>query len=447
MGRLLHEPASTRARPGTNMHHTANPPFGVEQPWPERAAPVLAAAALALVVVAPRSNVLALALLIGAAGLSTASMPRWPAISRLSMVGLSALAFGAWALIATTWAVQRGEAVSKALTLLAIVVAVQAGVNLAQTSDPVRLRAMSRSAVVVALAGALFLFVEVLFGQPIHRLVFRLAPFLQPDPKHMLLAGDGSVLGMKPYVLNRHLGAFALTLLPVLLMATLRFSGGARWVIVMALVALSGMAAVKSEHETTALALGAALIAFAGMSFAPRLMRGMIVAAWVTATLLVVPIAGLVYSAGLHTAAWIPQTGRNRIILWSVTAREIAKTPIRGIGPASTRELDEKAGPSAPRPEDHSYALRTGRHAHNVYMQTWYELGGIGAVLLLVLGLAGLRTLSRLPVHAEPYAMASFVAAAVIGAFSWGMWQAWFTAAFGIWIVLLAFATSGMAKR
>lgn len=424
------------------MHHTANPPLGVEQPWQSRAVPALAVAALTLVVLVPRANVLALALLIVAVVLAAGQTLRPSALARLSAVGIAGLAFGGWALLAVTWAVDRTEAASKALTLLAIVVAVQAGANAAAAAGPAPRRAMSRAAVLVALAGASFLLIEVLLGQPIHRLVFKLAPFLRPDPKHLRLAADGSVLGINPYVLNRHLGAFALTLLPILLMAARYFGGGVRSGVIALLIAASGLAAVKSEHETTALALGAALVAFAGMRIAPRLMRALIVAAWVTATLLVVPIAGLAYASGLHTATWIPQTGRNRIILWSVTAQEIAKTPIRGIGPASTKELDAKAGPTAPRPEDHSYALRTGRHAHNIYMQTWYELGAVGAVLLLVLGLAGLSALRRLPASVEPFAMASFVAAAVIGAFSWGMWQAWFTAAFGLWIVLLATASA-----
>ena len=64
-------------------------------------------------------------------------------------------------------------------------------------------------------------------------------------------------------------------------------------------------------------------------------------------------------------------------------------------------------------------------------------LGAVGALLLLVAGVVGLRALAGLPAADQPYAYASFVAATVIASFSWGMWQPWFMCAFGIWIVAL----------
>ena len=73
-------------------------------------------------------------------------------------------------------------------------------------------------------------------------------------------------------------------------------------------------------------------------------------------------------------------------------------------------------------------------------MQAWYELGAIGALLLCGIGGVVLRGFERLPGPSAPYATASFVAAAVIGAFSWGMWQTWFMAAYAIWALLLVLA-------
>ena len=47
---------------------------------------------------------------------------------------------------------------------------------------------------------------------------------------------------------------------------------------------------------------------------------------WITATLLVVPIATYSYERGeLHFASWLPHTARQRIILWGYTAEQVPK--------------------------------------------------------------------------------------------------------------------------
>jgi hypothetical protein len=71
----------------------------------------------------------------------------------------------------------------------------------------------------------------------------------------------------------------------------------------------------------------------------------------------------------------------------------------------------------------------TGRHGHNIYLQTWYELGAIGAGLLLAMGLLILSWLGTLARPGQDYAAAAFVCASVMCASSFGMWQAWFIAA------------------
>ena len=80
-------------------------------------------------------------------------------------------------------------------------------------------------------------------------------------------------------------------------------------------------------------------------------------------------------------------------------------------------------------------------------MQTWYELGAVGALLLMATGLAVLAALRRLPRLQLPYAYATFVAATIVGCFSWGLWQTWFMAAYGVAAVLLALAVEVAERR
>ena len=73
-----------------------------------------------------------------------------------------------------------------------------------------------------------------------------------------------------------------------------------------------------------------------------------------------------------------------------------------------------------------------GPHAHNGFLQAWYELGAVGAGLLLAAGLGVLWSIARLPAAAQPYVLAQFAAYLVIAAFAWGIWQSWLMAMTGL---------------
>ena len=358
----------------------------------------------------------------------------------LPPVMLALVALGAYLVLNSAWSVDRVEAGTKVVFFAFVVGSVYLAIQ-GLPALGVRTHQRLVHGVLIGVAiGALFLMIECLFGQPIKRGVLTLLPVLQPDRKHVKVAEGGQIKEIALYVLNRNFAILCLSIWPAFLMLRSSLATRNATIAAAALTLVCVLAVFKSEHETSMLAIAFSFAAFAGMILAAPIMRRVILAGWVVATLLVVPIASLSYSAGLHQAKWIPQTGRNRIILWGFTANEIKKAPLLGVGVAATKDLDEQAAGSAVRPADHTYPLRTGRHSHNIFMQTWYELGAVGALLLFVAGVLGLRVLERLPRDLQPYAYASFVSAVIIGAFSWGMWQTWFMAAFGIWALLLAVA-------
>jgi O-antigen ligase len=296
------------------------------------------------------------------------------------------------------------------------------------------------------MAGAVFLLIEVLTDQAIRRAIFSLLPFTRPPSKHATVM-DGEVVAIGPYILNRNMAALCLVLGPVLLMLRTLLDARRTMIAGIGLVAVSLIAVLKSEHETSMIALVLACAAFAGMVLAAPVMRKAITVGWVIATLLVVPMVTLAYKQQLHFAEWLPVTARNRVILWGYTAGEVMKTPILGIGVASTKELDKANADKAIQPPGYTYPLRTAQHSHNIFLQTWYELGAIGAALLLAMGLCALALLSRLPRGDQALAFASFVAAVLIGSFTWGIWQTWFMAAYGIWALLLALALEGSRRQ
>jgi hypothetical protein len=363
-----------------------------------------------------------------------------------SPVALALGAFTAYLSMNALWAVNPWHGFGRAV-LCGLIVALGAltATTLPKISSEDATRVSEAVLIGVALATA-YLAVEILGGQPIRRFFLSLLPALQPSPKHMATA-DGWVTQLNLYTLNRNLGLLNLMLWPTLLLARSYFSMPVARIAGLALLGIAAVGMFSSEHESSMLAVAAGCLVFVGMTVVASTMRKVVMALWVAATLLVVPIADIAHDAGLNQASWLPQTARNRIVLWSVTADRMQQAPILGIGIDSTKPLDEESGPSAPRNPGDTYSQRTGRHAHNIFMQSWYELGAAGAFLLLVVGITALRALSRLPQTQQPFAYAGFVSAMVIASFTWGMWQPWFMCAFGLWAVLWLIALDAARRK
>jgi O-antigen ligase len=72
------------------------------------------------------------------------------------------------------------------------------------------------------------------------------------------------------------------------------------------------------------------------------------------------------------------------------------------------------------------------RHPHNIYLQTWLELGAIGAMLLLIVGLAALWQMRLLPPTIEASAYALFAVSGMIGLSGFDLFQTWLLAALAI---------------
>ena len=416
-----------------------------------RSAPLAAGIAAALVLVAPRGAAVALVVLAVVLAVLTGVLakgwPHWTAEAwPPSGAWLLVAAFGTYIALNATWSVHRVEAFGKVLFYGFAAVLAAAAISCLPRVGRKPLEQVAWAVLAAVGLGTAYLLAEVLLDQGIARAVATWLPLVRPDPKHATIV-DGKVVAIGGYVLNRNLAVLCLLLFPALLMARALLPRPAALALGIVLALGTVVAAFNSQHETSMLALVFAGAAFVGLWLVPALTRNAVLAGWLAATLLVVPIALASYAAGLHQAGWIPETGRNRIILWNVTGREVARAPLLGVGVASTRELDERVAPTAARPEGHSYPLRTGRHAHNVFMQTWYELGAVGALLLMGLGLAVLAALRRLPRGQLPYAHATFVAATIVGCFSWGMWQTWFMAAYAVTAVLLALALEVAERR
>lgn len=275
----------------------------------------------------------------------------------------------------------------------------------------------------VAVPAACILAFEVLTDQWLLRGIFNLLPVLRPPDGNHLTVVEGLVVAVEPFELNRNVGALTLLFWPSLLAILSHEQTTWRVVVAIVFVAVSAIAVAFSVHQTSMLALPAGALAFALVQRWPGPARRAIPVLWCLCFIAVVPAALLAARVGLHEAPWLFDSARDRVVIWSHTASLVERSPVLGVGLRSTRQVE---GPRAEGlGESDQFVPRTSRHAHNMYLQAWFELGLVGVVLLAAAGLAVLRRLSALPARAQPYAYAQFVSYMVIAGLSWGMWQSW----------------------
>jgi O-antigen ligase len=359
---------------------------------------------------------------------------------------LVALALAAWMLISVVWAADRIEGIGKVGVFLFLLAVLRfASITVPRLSQEVHAEVLR--AIVIAFAVALtYLCIEELTGHAIKQTIFTLLPWSRPAVRHMGMHGT-EIAYIEPYISNRNMAALSLALWPALMAVFTLFETARARLISAALVTVAAVTVASSQHESSALALLAGGLVLAIAFGSVRIAIGVVAAGWVAACLLVVPVTDLAFrQANLHMAEWLPRTARQRVVLWGYTASQIYQRPLTGVGVASTKTLDDARRKDLTKPPGYVYELRTGPHSHNVYLQTWYELGAIGALLFMGLGLAVLRAISRYDSATQPWLLATFTSASLIAALTWGLWQAWFMGAFAM-SALLAMAVVGPMKR
>ena len=359
-------------------------------------------------------------------------------------ITLAFLVFALYCAVNSYWSLKPGLGLLKAGTLLMGIVTASLMLRIIDRFSDSDLIFLARS---LAIAGSLavgFILVEVLTGQGLTRFGMNNLPFIKtPPPKHVTVE-DGAVTRINFYVLKRNVGAMTLLLWPTLLVvSTWPTQRHYRAAAATGLFLVAAAAIYLSRHDTSIVAVTASLAIFWFCRLAPKTGRIAVLLMWLTATLLVVPVALLAYDAKLYCSPKLTTSAQARVVLWGYTAKEVLKRPILGVGINSTPDIDEAVKQTATPPEPCApYQDRTGQHSHNIYMQTWFELGAVGAILLSIAGIAVWRALTRLPTDVQPFAFATATAAMAVAAFSWGMWQAWY-----LWLWSLMAIVLGLAVR
>ncbi len=362
-----------------------------------------------------------------------------------SAVGIALAAFIAYLFINATWAPDRSEAFAKAATVLGLVAAVLLIAASYSLRDPQEARMLAKSALAGLAIGMAFLLIELNFGEPIARFLNNhVVHLFEVTPKKTKVV-EGEVTKLSAFVLNRNVTSLVLLLIPCLLFTGALATSYSRRFSLVALIAATAAIVLLSESGTSVVAffVGALVLALAALSL--KVTRTLLAVGWTIATLLAVPLGALPYELGWHHWTWLPpQSVAARFYIWKYVADEVHQKPITGIGIRGTRALHLVIPADSNDPNNSGFALegRAARHPHNIYLQTWLELGGIGAVLLLAVGLAGLWQMRLLPPALQGASYGLFAISGAIGLSGFDLWQTWLLAA-----VAFAWAAMQLAAR
>jgi O-antigen ligase len=190
-----------------------------------------------------------------------------------------------------------------------------------------------------------------------------------------------------------------------------------------------------SGHRTSQVAFAVAVPVFIASSlWRPTWLRRLLGTFWCLAFIGVVPLVLMLFNANLHTDNKFKDNLDQRFVIWATTAELVSNQPLLGIGAAATTLLNNRNFPAseAAKLAKQPYLKRTGPHAHNIYLQSWYELGAVGALMLMVFGLFVLGATASAPAPTQPYLLATFATAMTTGGASFGLFEVWFMNTFAV---------------
>jgi O-antigen ligase len=363
----------------------------------------------------------------------------WRQLFQPNTAFIAVLLVAIYIFLNATWAADQGAAFGAAALLLGLALFTLAASTAIAESDELQLRRAALAFTAGAFFGALFVLFELLTKGLNTRAIMNAIPLLQPDSAKHVRFSNGEVTKIKFSVFNRNVAIVMFNLWPGLLVLRTIEDGTRRAVLTGLFLLAVAVPVIISKHDSSQVALiGSTLVFILACAWRRLVIRALAVL-WCAAFILVLPVNFLAYKADLHLAPWLPTSARARVIIWEYTSERVLDHPWLGIGADSTPALKTPRG-VAEQPKGYVLPRMTGWHAHSLFLQTWYELGVAGVILMAFAGAAVVLRISLLPFEAQPFAAATFAVFVAIAAFAWGMWQPWLMCAVGLVLLYIRMA-------
>lgn len=392
-----------------------------------------------IVIVAARSAAWLLPTL-GVCALLAALVERTPLrnLTQVAPATVLIVAFIGLAALSAAWSADPWYTLAYAVMVLFLLIQWQILIAWIAAQPMRRVNHLAYWLAIATLIGLAILTLEVSAQQFFRRYMIETFDILTPPTlgRHYQIdsAGNVRIFGFE---LNRSIAAANMMLWPAFLCAASYWSDRKLALMGTVLVTCVIVATFAANHETSKIAIIAGVLTFALARYSPRFAFKALATGWVLLFIAVVP-ATLVAHGWLKwdTAPWLQHSAQQRIIIWGDMSERVIQAPFIGVGARTAYVLSDKAVPVIEGPSSARTGYRAhiaAKHAHNVYLQTWYELGLVGVILLVAAGLVTLQATMRYVVpEAQPYVFATFVTfMAQIGS-SWEIWQRWFFALFAL---------------
>ncbi len=280
------------------------------------------------------------------------------------------------------------------------------------------------------LAGLIYLFVEISSGQAVKIAVFNAlhVPKTWLRPAANFTWEGTKLVAIAPMDLTRSIAPVTLLLWSALLSLRATAPGQAVKLWSLTVFVLAAVVIAISGHETSKAALLASSLVFVLARRWPDWTRRLLQLGFVAACFAAVPVSLALYRLELHHAPWVQHSLQHRIVIWNHTAEAVMERPVLGVAAGMMYELAPTFAGQSPDPK---FDLVVP-HAHNIFLQTWFELGLVGAVLAALAGFTLLERIARFAGPEAPFGYATFAAATTMAGASYSLWQAWFLGLFAL---------------
>ena len=382
--------------------------------------------------------IFAIAVIVAGVNRRRPALPAWVLLSGSQRAfltfGAILLAFFCWSALSAAWSPFPWEGLKASLAGFGVAALVlSAAVYIAIERHPDALR-LAEGLWLGMLFSTLFLAIEVWSRSAIKISILNL---FSVQPQDLATPGvyiwrKGRIVSDNYSELTRIVAPLPLLLGPAILAARMALVKPWGLIVSLLLFTLVAAAIAGSGSESAKLALVAGSLAAAAAVLSARWTFRGLAALWIVACLFIVPIVFAVDRLDLPKNPIIASAFRYsspaaRIDIWHNYATRTLKTPVFGRGANMTYALNLRVEPSygAGGPVGKMRPGDSRPHTHNMFLQVWFELGGVGALLFMATGLALLVLIDRLPSVSKPMMLATFAAALAFITPSYGMWQDW----------------------
>lgn len=345
--------------------------------------------------------------------------------------------FCGYAALSALWSFDPYSSATSAAAMLCILLAtfyISSSLSRAMADMSPNRRLRFLRAIPIGCSVAIFyLFAEALWDNRVAKYFVTKFPELAGDLGAGFIVQDGKVSNLNPFYDNRNVASIVMFAVPffvslwIWLKSPLQIWGTTLMSVALLIVVFS------SENETAKLALLSAVLIWVLAYTQWRWTFIAFTVAFSAAVVFAVPLAKVPYGLFLHQHKSLPYSARDRVLIWDYTAHAVAKNPVFGIGARSTRHASKFKTQNSKITKP--FTRRSAWHAHNMYLQTWYELGAIGAILLLGFGLAIIHRLRPMRASIQPWGLSLASVILVYAGVGWGFWQTWWQGALAFTVI------------